>query len=145
MKTRVYLDTCCYNRSFDDKTNMVVRLEARAVRHVQEEIRKGNLELAWSFVLESENIANPHVERKNAVAVWKCFASVDIASDEEIFRRGYAIEKLGIGYMDALHIACAVTSGCRYFLTTDRKVLNKRVKGILLRNPLDFAREMEAQ
>jgi predicted nucleic acid-binding protein len=42
---------------------------------------------------------------------------------------------------DALHIACAIKAECEYFLTTDRKILNKNIPEIKLLNPLDFIRQ----
>jgi len=42
--------------------------------------------------------------------------------------------------MDASHIACAVSAGADYFLTTDKKVLNKEFKEIAVLNPIDFIR-----
>ncbi len=45
--------------------------------------------------------------------------------------------------MDALHIACAIRARCRYFLTTDKKILKKRVAGITLLNPMNYVQETE--
>ena len=44
---------------------------------------------------------------------------------------------------DALHIACAYIGGCEYFLTVDKKLLNKKINDIHVCNPIDFIREME--
>ena len=35
---RVYLDNCCYNRPFDDQSQLRIKLEALAKMQVQEEI-----------------------------------------------------------------------------------------------------------
>ena len=32
---KIYLDICCYNRPFDDQTQMIVRLETEAKLHIQ--------------------------------------------------------------------------------------------------------------
>jgi predicted nucleic acid-binding protein len=42
---------------------------------------------------------------------------------------------------DALHIAAAIYSRCGYFITTDRKILNKKIDGIALVSPLTFLEE----
>jgi len=47
---RVYLDNCCFNRPFDDKSQIRVKLEAEAKLYIQEEIRLGKLELIWSYI-----------------------------------------------------------------------------------------------
>ena len=38
---RVYLDNCCYNRPFDDQTQLKVRLETEAKLFVQQLMRTG--------------------------------------------------------------------------------------------------------
>ena len=49
--TRVYLDNCCYNRPYDDQTQLRISLESQAKLHVQELIREDRLELASSYML----------------------------------------------------------------------------------------------
>lgn len=47
---RVYLDNCCFNRPFDNQDNILIRLETEAKLTVQEKIKSGIFELAWSYV-----------------------------------------------------------------------------------------------
>ncbi len=143
MKTRVYLDNCCFNRPFDDPSNLLVRLEAEAKTYVQQEIRNGTVELAWSFILEHENADNPYENRKNAIAPWKHLAVVDVGAEEEVFRHALVIRECGIRGMDALHVACAIVAQCHYFLSTDKKLLRKRVNGITILNPMNYVQEAE--
>jgi len=49
----------------------------------------------------------------------------------------------GIRAKDALHIACAIKSGCDCFITTDKGLLKKHIDNIIIINPIDFVREME--
>jgi hypothetical protein len=42
---RVYLDNCCYNRPFDDQSNLLVMLEAEAKLFIQKEIKDGRIDL----------------------------------------------------------------------------------------------------
>ena len=51
-----------------------------------------------------------------------------------------SIEQLGIKTKDAMHIACALDAGADYFITTDKKILNKTVQGITIINPMEFVR-----
>jgi len=46
-RTRVYLDNCAYNRPFDDKEQLSIRMEAEAKLKIQSDIRGGVYELAW--------------------------------------------------------------------------------------------------
>jgi len=39
-----------------------------------------------------------------------------------------------------LHLACAVSAKADYFITTDKKLLNKSISEITLINPIDFLR-----
>ena len=48
--------------------------------------------------------------------------------------------KLGLRQKDGVHIACAIEAGADYFITTDKKILNKNVGDILLANPIKFVR-----
>jgi predicted nucleic acid-binding protein len=143
MKTRVYLDNCCLNRPFDDALTPLIRLEVEAKNHIQRQILDGNIELAWSFILDHENGDNPYEERREAIAPWKCQAVVNIDVSEEVILRAFAIAKLGIRGKDSLHVSCAIQAKCRYFLTTDKGILKKRVEGITLLNPVDYIQEVE--
>ncbi|MDR1916495.1 MAG: hypothetical protein LBQ58_07975 [Synergistaceae bacterium] len=56
---------------------------------------------------------------------------------------GREIMKKGIRTKDALHIACAISCRCEYFITTDNRLTNKAITGIKIINPIDFIRETE--
>ena len=137
---KIYLDNCSFNRPFDNQNSLVVRLETEAKLHVQELIRQGKLELVWSFVLDYENGANPFEEVRNRITEWKKLASVDCELSEEVTDKAGELMNLGLRQMDAAHVACAIYLGTDYFLTTDKKILNKPITEINIMNPLDFVR-----
>jgi predicted nucleic acid-binding protein len=143
MKTRVYLDNCCFNRPFDDPATPLILLESDAKLHIQKQIVDKKIELAWSYVLEHENAANPYEDQRRSIAQWQRLAVIDVDEDEEVIGWAVAIMKLGIRNMDALHIACAIRAKCRYFLTVDKKILKKQIKGITLLNPMSYVQEAE--
>jgi len=64
----VYLDICCFNRPFDDQSQLRVRLESEAKLSIQEQIRAGAIELAWSYMIDFEHSANPYEERRDTIA-----------------------------------------------------------------------------
>ena len=140
-KTRLYLDNCCFNRPYDDQTNLNIRLEAEAKLFIQNEILKKNYELAWSFMMDYEISANPFYDRQLAFMKWKNIAVLDIEPAEKILTKGKEIMQNNIKQKDAIHIACAIKAECGYFLTTDRNILNKNIPEIKLINPLDFIRQ----
>lgn len=74
VKVKVYLDNCCFNRPFDDQSQIRIRLEAEAKLKIQEEIRSGNIQLAWSYILDYENSKNPFQEKKEQIVIWRKYA-----------------------------------------------------------------------
>lgn len=64
---RVYLDNCCFNRPFDDQSHVKIRLEAEAKLEVQARILSEECELAWSYILDFENMANLYDERRETI------------------------------------------------------------------------------
>jgi predicted nucleic acid-binding protein len=141
---RVYLDNCCFNRPFDNQRQMRVRLEAEAKLCIQEHIREGTLELAWSYILDFENTANPFEERRTTISRWRQYATIDVEETAAILQEANALAKLGLKAKDSLHIACAIAGECTYFLTTDDDILRrgKDVRGITVLDPTAFVREM---
>ena len=58
-----------------------------------------------------------------------------------LFAESLAIK--GIKTFGALHIACAVSAHCEYYITTDKKLLNTPIPEIKIVSPIDFVNEME--
>jgi len=142
-KPKIYLDNCCYNRPFDNQEQMKIRLETEAKLYIQANVRDGKYSLCWSFMLDYENGKNPYEEKRGMIAPWKEIANDFCPSSEIILLRGKAIMKFGVKNEDALHIACAMEKRCKYYVTTDGKLTNKRIEGITIINPIDFVRETE--
>ena len=139
-RLKVYLDNCCFNRPYDDQNNLLVFLETEAKLFIQDLIHTEKLLLVWSFVLEYENDANPFDERKRSIAVWKHLSAIDCDLCDEIADTARNLLTIGLRQKDASHIACAIYAGADFFITTDKKILNKPVQGINLINPIDFVR-----
>lgn len=137
---KIYLDNCCYNRPFDLQNNLRVHLESIAKLELQDQIRKGNIVMVWSYVLEYEASKNPYKDRRDAILPWINRASeivtketpeiIDIAKN---LRHDY-----GFKLYDSLHIACAIISRCDYMVTTDDKLLKSNAKEIAIVNPIDL-------
>ena len=139
-KLNVYLDNCCFNRPYDDQGNLLVLLETEAKLFIQDLILSGELTLVWSFVLDYENNANPFLERKRSISKWKRFSIIDCDLCEQITNDARALMKIGLRQKDASHIACAAYANADYFITTDKKILNKSILDIKIINPVDFVR-----
>jgi predicted nucleic acid-binding protein len=142
---RIYLDNCCFNRPFDDQSQIKIKLESEAKIFIQTKISNNKIQLAWSYILDYENDVNPFEERKDSVKKWKKYAVVDIEETESIIEKGKTVVNLGVKSKDALHVACAIAAKCDYFLTTDDRVIKKlkNFKEIAVINPLFFISLME--
>jgi predicted nucleic acid-binding protein len=139
----IYLDNCCFNRPFDDQRHLRIRLEAEAKLRVQEVIRAGGLQLAWSYVLDFENASNPFVDRREGTRAWRTHAAVDCVESPAVKSAADAFAQIGLRNIDALHLACAVQSGCAYFITTDDRILAKaeRISQIQVTDPIGFIKK----
>lgn len=122
---RIYMDNCCLNRPFDSQAQIRVRPETEAKLRIQERVVAGELELAWSYILDYENAANPLEERRAAVAAWRTHSAIDVVETPAVLTTAKSLAALGLHSKDALHIACAVEAGCEFFLTTDDAILRK--------------------
>ena len=144
-KIKIYLDNCAYNRPFDNKDQLVIRMETDAKLKIQEDIRKGNYELVWSYMNEYENNNNPYADKREAIYLWKQIATHICPPDSKIFMRGKRIQQIAIRSKDSLNLACAIESGCGYFITTDKALLKKAemFSEIVIINPIDFIRKEE--
>ena len=140
---RVYLDNCCYNRPFDEQTQVVVRLESEAKLLIQAMMRMGTIEYSWSFILQLEISRNPDPQRKAAIRAWRAGATTDIAPSAEIRQRAKEFESVGIKPVDAIHLACAEAAQCDWFLTVDRGILKKMqaIGKMRIVNPAQFVLE----
>ena len=135
---RLYFDNCCFNRPFDDQSQLLVRLETEAKLFIQEGIKKGTFELVWSYILDVENNSNPSPDKKEQIRSWKSLAISDIEASDEVICRAKEFVNQGLKTKDALHVACAIKASADYFITVDRGILKKKVKGIWTMNPLEF-------
>jgi hypothetical protein len=107
-----------------------VKLETDAKLGIQDSISKCKIELAWSYMLDFENEQNPFPAKKESIADWKDLARTDIDESKGILSKADTLQALGLKPKDAIHVACALEGGCDYFITTDRKILNKAAQGI---------------
>lgn len=136
----IYLDNCCFNRPFDDQSQVRVLLETEAKLVVQERIRSGELQLVWSYIMDFENDANPFEDRRNSISQWRHLATIDISESEEVVARAEALSRLGFKAKDSIHLSCAIEAQCKIFLSTDKGILNKAdlVPELAILNPVDY-------
>ncbi len=143
---RIYLDNCCYNRPYDDQTQLRISLETQAKLQIQAMIRDKRFELVTSYVLLYENSRNPHETRRNSILSFikeNTAYYVNIEKGEEIKSLADEIIATGVKTADAHHVACAIIGSAEYFLTTDKRLLKYQTNRITLIDPTSFIRELE--
>jgi hypothetical protein len=137
---RVYLDNCCYNRPFDEQAQLRVVLETLAKLNIQQQMRDGVLEYAWSSVIDFEISKSRFLDRSLQIMPWANGAIVNVQINDGIRFRAKEFECCGLKAMDALHLACAEAAECDWFFTTDRGIL-KKARGLTpmrVANPVEF-------
>ena len=141
------MGNCCYNRPYDDQTQIRIYLETEAKLHIQDIIRNGELELVTSYMLEYENGKNRFSHKRQAISdYWSTIESyyVGIERNEEAKKIAEGIMATGVKGIDALHIACAILAGSDYFITTNDRLLKYQAERIQVVTPGEFIRRMEA-
>jgi len=121
----IYLDTCCFNRPFDDQSQTRIRFETEAKLELQQQVRQNKVGLVWSYVLDFENKHNPFPERAASILLWRNLAEVRVSETEQVLDQGRSLVLLGIKPFDALHVACAIIANADLFITTDDTLLRK--------------------
>ena len=143
---RIYLDMCCYNRPYDDQSQLRVAMEAQSKLHIQDLIREGKLDLIGSYTLDFEVSRNPFEMRKKSIIQFvqaNMKGYVGVERTDIIKPIAEEIMKSGVKEKDAYHVASAIYAGCDYFISTDHRLLKYRTDRIRLVTPIEFVTEME--
>jgi len=134
LSLKIYLDNCCYNRPFDDQSQLKISLQTQAKLQIQADALSGKIE----HMLDFENGENPFEFKRNSIQKWEHIATSMIKTNDEITKTAKELKTQGLGTMDALHIACAIYAKADYFVTTDDKILNKNISSINIISPIDY-------
>jgi len=149
MKTyKIYLDSCCVSRPYDNQTQNRIKSETAAIMQIISGFWNGEWQSITSKVLQFEiNRISDLTKRSFVKSLFTSipqtiFVSVGAAE----ISRGKQLEALGFKEYDALHIACAETGKSDIFLTTDDTVIRraKRLRSQLrvrVENPDTWLRE----
>jgi len=145
--TKIYFDTCCLNRPFDDQTQARVRLEAEAVLAILARIENGEWTWVGSEVLMDEIEQTPDTQKLSRAKLLSGFIqeNVEIGKKEEL--RARELQNEGFQVFDALHIACAESAEADVFLSTDDRLLKlakhiSKQLHVRVENPLVWVEEM---
>ncbi len=143
---RIYLDMCCYNRPYDDQSQLKVAMETQSKLYIQSLIKEKKLELIVSYMLRYECSKNPFEMRRNTIFAFmreNAFGYVGVERKEMIEAKAAEIMKTGVKFKDACHVAAAIYAKCEYFISTDVRLLKYLTKEIKMVTPIEFVTEME--
>ena len=143
MERRIYLDNCCFNRPYDDQSQLRIYLETQAKLHIQSLVVEKKLELVWSFIMRFENSRNHFDAKRKAVAQWEKLSTVFVEKSETIRAVAKQIMATGVREADAVHVASAIAGGCGCFITVDRRLLQYKDERIVICSPIEFINMIE--
>jgi predicted nucleic acid-binding protein len=143
---RLYLDTCCLNRPFDDQSQERVRAETEAIRSILEEVELGRWEMIRSEAVEVEVRRITDLTRRLEVLKTARAGTIHVSIRTEHQVRAGVLARLGFKGFDALHIACAESGGADVLLTTDDAMARRSRRlshelSILVTNPATWLEE----
>jgi predicted nucleic acid-binding protein len=121
-----------------------VVIETLAKLYIQELVLNRKIDLVWSYVIKYENSHNIIEAKRTAIAQWENLSVEFVNKSMPLVLLADEIEQKGLKTFDALHLACAITANCDYFITVDRQVGKYQDDRIVICNPVDFInREVE--
>jgi len=140
----VYLDYNCFQRGFDDPSQIRIQMEALACHEIFIKAERGEVQLVWSFMHQDETLLCPFPERKHEAFRLAALCKIKIGPKNEVFDYAKSFqEKEGLSSKDALHLACAHYVKADFFLTCDDR-LEKQAKRLNLKirimNPINYIR-----
>ena len=142
---KIYLDNCCYNRPYDDQSQIRISLEAQAKIYIQTMIETGNFKLVSSYMLIYENSRNRIETKRKAIEQFikdNAAIYIDDSYSEEVEHVAIEIQQTGVKSADAIHVACAILAKCDFFITTDDRLLKYKSDLISIVDPVEFIRKI---
>ena len=142
----IYLDTCCFNRPFDDLLQDRVRLECEAVLSIIAHGEQGKVILLGSDILVDEISNIPHpIKRLKVLQLYRATTDHIEINDHIILRAEALMGMTSLLAFDALHLASAEYVNATALLTTDKKFLNNAARcdtPIKVKNPITWLMEV---
>jgi len=140
---KIYLDTCCYNRPYDNQAQQRIRLEAFAVMAAVALCKVVGYGIVGSFAVESELAKIPDVEKRgNAERFYNDSVNDSIDMTAEMANMAKTMQAAGMGVFDSYHTVCAEEAGADFLLTTDDAFIKSASRfnlSVKIINPLNFS------
>ncbi|HEX8211868.1 MAG TPA: PIN domain-containing protein [Longimicrobium sp.] len=144
---RIYLDSCCFSRLFDEQTQTRIRAETEAIRLILSVVARGEWELIHSEAVEAEAATIPDPERRREVLALAATGTVRLPFTPEHIERARVLKMLGFKSFDALHVVSAEAAGAHVLLTTDDGMIRRARRFtdklfVRIDNPLTWLQEV---
>ena len=122
---KIYLDTCCYSRPYDDKRQPQILREVSAIETILGYLQSRQWHWITSEVIVFEVNRNPNLTQREDIKklLRNAHQYVPVEATEEL--RSAQLESFRFKPLDALHIACAENANANILLTTDRRMLRR--------------------
>ena len=124
-RLKIYLDTCCLSRFFDDQAQPRIYQETEVIRRIISQINSGHWHWVSSDILVDEVEQISDLDQRLRIKDLITDAHQTISIGESETSRGKQLETLGFKEEDALHLACAESGSVDIFLTTDDGLLRR--------------------
>jgi predicted nucleic acid-binding protein len=143
----VYLDTCCYSRPFDNRSQAKIAAEARAIKVAVNMCKIAGYPIIGSEAVEFElGRIKDGKKRKEIERFYRGTICYSAAFFEQSIERANELMAEGLGNMDSRHLAIAENEGARILLTADedfvRICANKDLSFVKVVNPVIFLTEI---
>jgi len=124
---RIYLDTCTWCRPFDAPANQRIISESDAVAGIFRRADAGDFEIIGSSILLAEtSMITSRIKQESVISLVRYVASYSaIPTDRTRSLAAELMQRCAIDAMDAMHVAVAIESNAKIFVTTDDIILNK--------------------
>ena len=146
MNPVIYLDTCSLQRPLDTKSHLRITLEADAVLGILSLVEANKVDLISSEALFFEIQRNSNSIRKEYALEVISKAKKFVNMNANIENRSKEFVRLGIHFVDAVHLASAEEARVDYFCTCDDELLKKALQiqnlQIKVVSPVDLAKEL---
>ena len=142
---RIYMDTCCYKRPFDDQTQDRIYIETEIILSIIAKCDRGEWELLSSEVLKYEFGNDKDIERKRYMIALYCNDNNTYPITEIIKQRANEFQQCGVKLIDSIHLATAENANADVLLTVDNQFFtssqrtDSRIKVI---RPKEFMEEL---
>ena len=140
----IYLDYNCFQRRFDDPSQIRIQLEALACEEIFLRAEIEEIQLAWSFMHEDETLLCQFPNRLNVAFILSALCRIRVGPEQEIYESALQFQRrCSLTSKDAIHLACAYFIKADYFLSCDNRLVKQAKKlglDMAISNPVDYIR-----